>query len=74
MSTTTTLSVGGMTCGHCVSAVRQELGTLPGVHEVTVDLVAGGTSQVQVVSDFPLERDAIADAIDEAGYTLSDQP
>jgi len=74
MSTTTTLSVSGMTCGHCVSAVRQELGTLPGVHDVTVALVTGGLSQVQVVSDGPLEHDAVVAAIDEAGYTLSDQP
>jgi len=72
MATTTTLSVSGMTCGHCVSAVQQELGALPGVQDVTVDLVAGGVSLVQVVSDAPLERDAVAAAVDEAGYALRD--
>ncbi len=42
MSETTTIQVAGMTCGHCVSAVTEELTQLPGVTDVTIDLVAGG--------------------------------
>ena len=42
MSTTTTYLVTGMTCGHCVAAVTEEIGRLDGVSDVDVDLVAGG--------------------------------
>jgi len=60
-----------MTCEHCAKAVSSELGLLSGVLGVQVDLVADGVSAVTVVSDIPLERTAIADALDEAGdYTL----
>lgn len=70
MSTTTTYAVSGMTCGHCVNAVTEELQSLPGVREVSVDLTAGGTSSVRVVSDSPLPEDAVRAAVDEAGYEL----
>ena len=51
MSTTASYSVSGMTCGHCVSAVTEEIGKLDGVTGVEVDLVAGGESRVTVTSD-----------------------
>ena len=66
-----TYAVTGMTCGHCVSAVRQELGALPGVTAVEVDLVAGGVSTVSVTSAAALSDDAVAAAVDEAGYALA---
>lgn len=72
--TTTTYGVTGMTCNHCVTAVTEELSALPGVREVTVDLVAGETSPVHVVSDQPLDEQQVRDAVDEAGYTLSGTP
>jgi len=60
-----------MTCEHCSEAVSTELGLLPGVRSVQVDLVADGVSAVTVVSDVTLERTAIVEALDEAGdYTL----
>lgn len=62
--------VEGMTCGHCVSAVTQELTRLPGVRGVDVDLVAGGVSTVVVTSDRPLADEDARAAIHEAGYTL----
>jgi copper chaperone len=65
---TTTYHVEGMTCGHCVSAVHQEISTLPGVAEVTVDLPTG---QVTVTSDRDVPREEIATAVDEAGYQLA---
>ncbi len=67
---TITYTVSGMTCGHCVAAVTEEVGALPGVTGVTVDLVAGGNSKVQVVSDRELDLAAVAEAVDEAGYQL----
>jgi len=73
MSTSTVYDVTGMTCGHCVSAVTQELQELPGVTEVDVDLNAGGVSHVRVVSDAPLDQASVAAAVDEAGYELADQ-
>ena len=59
-----------MTCGHCVSAVTEELTQLPGVTDVTIDLVAGGTSPVTVTSEQPLDDATVAAAVDEAGYEL----
>lgn len=69
--TTETYNVTGMTCGHCVASVESELRAVPGVTDVTVDLVAGGTSAVTVTSDAPLGRDDVAAAVDEAGYALA---
>lgn len=70
--TTDTYAVTGMTCGHCASAVTSELKSLEGVSEVTVDLVAGGTSSVTVTSDQPLDDTTVAAALEEAGdYQLA---
>lgn len=68
--TVETYGVAGMTCGHCVKAVTDEVSELPGVTGVTVNLVAGGTSSVTVTSDAPLDHDDVAAAVDEAGYSL----
>ena len=58
--------VSGMTCGHCVSAVSEEVGRVPGVQAVAVDLESG---QVTVTgADYRDEQ--IAAAVDEAGYAL----
>ena len=70
-STTTTYGVTGMTCGHCVTAVTEELRALPGVVDVEVDLAVGGVSRVTVVSAAPLAESAVASAVDEAGYELA---
>ncbi|MEU8225488.1 heavy-metal-associated domain-containing protein [Kribbella sp. NPDC048915] len=70
MSTTTTYSVAGMTCGHCTAAVTEELSKLVGVQDVKIDLVAGGTSAVQVTSESALDEAAVREAVDEAGYEL----
>ena len=52
---TTTYTVTGMTCGHCVSAVTEEVTKLPGVIDVQVDLPAGA---VKVASEQPLDDTA----------------
>jgi copper chaperone CopZ len=65
--TTTTLTVSGMTCGHCVAAVTDELTRLAGVRTVEVDL---GSGQVTIASDAPLDGPAVAAAVDEAGYEV----
>jgi copper chaperone len=65
---TSTYTVTGMTCGHCVSAVSEEVGALPGVTEVQVDLPTGA---VTVTSDMLLDDAAVAAAVEEAGYELA---
>ena len=65
--TRTTYRVEGMTCEHCVRAVRDEVGGLAGVTDVQVDLATG---EVAVTSAAPLEERAVRDAVDEAGYEL----
>jgi len=64
---TKSYTVTGMTCGHCTSAVTEELSALAGVRKVDVDLTAGGTSTVTVSSDAPLTDEQVAAALDEAG-------
>jgi copper chaperone CopZ len=54
-----------------VSAVTEEIGRIPGVVGVTVALVAGGTSDVHLTSDRPLDDSQVRDAVDEAGYELA---
>ena len=71
MSTTMTLPVVGMTCGHCVQAVTQELTALDGVQDVAVELVPGGDTLVTVTSAAPLDDAAVRAAIDEAGYDIA---
>lgn len=68
---TTTYSVAGMTCGHCVSAVSAEVGKLAGVSAVDIELVTGGASAVRVTSDAELALDDVRAAVDEAGYELA---
>lgn len=69
---TQTFAVTGMTCGHCVNAVSSELKEIPGVTDVTIELVAGGTSTVDVTSDAPVSESDVATALDEAGdYRLA---
>ena len=68
---TTTFTVDGMTCGHCVHAVTTELSALDGVTDVRVELVAGGSSPVTVTSEAPLADDTVAAAVVEAGYAVT---
>lgn len=68
---TTTLKLSGLTCGHCVAHVTEELETIEGVKDVSVILNAGGQSTATVVSDVVLDDDALREAVSEAGnYTL----
>ena len=69
MAVTSTYTVTGMTCGHCVQAVTGELSALPGVDDVQVDLATGA---VTVTSEAPLADEAVRAAVDEAGYELAD--
>ena len=67
MSTTTTITVDGMTCGHCVNAVQTEVGKIEGVTDVNVDLASG---QVTIVADPAPDAGALREAVEEAGYEI----
>ncbi len=60
-------TVLGMTCEHCVAAVGMEVGAVPGVSSVDVDLASGAL----VVSGEGLDGDAVRAAVEAAGYSLA---
>jgi len=63
---TTTIKVGGMSCGGCVASVTKVLSELPGVAKVDVVLEPG---QATVEFDSgQVSRDALCAAIDDAGF------
>jgi copper chaperone len=65
---TRSISVTGMSCDHCARAVRAEVGKLPGVAGVDVDVAAG---RVLITAE-PLPDDAaLREAIEEAGYEFA---
>jgi copper chaperone len=67
-SNTTTLTVTGMTCSHCVAAVTSELSKLDQVTRVQIDLVTG---LVTVDSDQPADLATMTAAVERAGYTVA---
>ncbi|GAB3793673.1 cation transporter [Nocardioides ungokensis] len=68
MSNVSTWTVAGMTCGHCVASVSEEIAEIDGVEAVDVVLETGA---VTVTSTTPLDRAAVEAAVDEAGYALT---
>jgi copper chaperone len=66
--TTTTYTVTGMTCGHCVASVTEEVQEIPGVEDVKIDLPTGA---VTITSAEPLADDAVRAAVEEAGYKVA---
>ena len=65
----TTYTVEGMTCGHCVAAVTEEVKQIPGVTDVAVTLEDG---RLVVTSTDPVNFDRVVEAVAEAGdYTLA---
>lgn len=68
MSETSTYTVTGMTCGHCVASVTEEISELEGVENVDVTLESG---QVTVTSSQPLDPASVRAAVEEAGYALA---
>ena len=68
MSSTRTFTVSGMTCGHCVASVTEEVSGIPGVEDVDVVLETGA---VTVTSAEPVDDAAVQAAVEEAGYQLA---
>ncbi|GAA1477476.1 heavy-metal-associated domain-containing protein [Nocardioides aestuarii] len=65
---TQTFTVTGMTCGHCVASVTEEVSEVAGVEDVDVVLESG---QVTVTSAEPVDESAVRAAVEEAGYQLA---
>jgi copper ion binding protein len=63
-----TWTVTGMTCGHCVASVTEEVSEVAGAQDVAVDLETG---LLTVTSDEPLDDDAVRAAVEEAGYQVA---
>lgn len=57
-------TVTGMTCGHCVMHVKEEVSAIPGVTDVAVTLADG---KLEVTSEAPIDFDRIVEAVAEAG-------
>jgi len=66
--TTSTYTVTGMTCEHCVASVTEEVSEIPGVTAVDVSLETGALT-VTAAGDVP--DAAVAAAVAEAGYQLA---
>jgi copper chaperone len=61
--------VSGMTCGHCVASITEEVQEVSGVEDVSVDL----ETKLVTVSGTGVEDSAVRNAIVEAGYSV-DEP
>jgi copper chaperone len=59
-------SIAGMTCGHCVMSVREEVEAIAGVGAVDVDLASGRLS----ITGDQISDDAVKAAVAEAGYEV----
>jgi copper chaperone len=68
MSETRTYTVTGMTCGHCVASVTEEVQEIPGVQEVDVVLETG---TLTVTGETDLDDTSVRHAVEEAGYQLA---
>lgn len=64
---TATYTVAGMTCGHCVASVTEEVAEVAGVTGVDVELESG---HLTVSSAGPIDDEQIRAAVVEAGYEL----
>jgi len=66
---THTYHIGGMSCGGCVSAVKQKLSGVPGVTTVTVDL---GKKEAEIISSQEIKTDILRNAFSNTHYTISE--
>lgn len=60
-------TVQGMTCAHCVAAVSEQVGDIPGVEQVEVDLESGSLT----FQGGDIDPSAVRAAVEEAGYSLA---
>jgi copper chaperone len=63
----TEVEIEGMSCEHCVAAVKSALARVPGVKDARVTV-----GRAVLVSDAPVSRDAVANAVADEGYRVRD--
>ena len=68
-SLTHTYHIGGMSCGGCVSSVKQKLSGVPGVTSVTIDL---GKKEAEIISSKEMETEILRRAFSNTHYTISE--
>lgn len=61
----TEFEIEGMSCEHCVRAVKNALLRVPGVRDARVEV-----GRAVVISDVPVSRDAVANAVADEGYRV----
>ena len=69
MTTTTTFTVTGMTCGHCVAAVTDEVAKLDARPAASTSISPPAPSPC--TPTVPVDPAAFAAAVDEAGYEVT---
>ena len=69
--TTSTFFITGLTCDHCVNAIKEEVGEIAGVTNIEVELVKGGKSTLTIEADRPLTKIDIASEIAEASESYA---
>lgn len=68
MTVSQTFRVEGMTCDHCVAAVREEVSRVKGVAEVDVELATG---RLTIIADDAIDTDEVRAAVRNAGYEIA---
>lgn len=68
-SLTQTYHVGGMSCGGCVSTVKQKLSSVPGVTSVSIDLEK---KEAEISTSKEVQTDALQQAFSNTHYTISE--
>ena len=63
---TETLTIEGMSCNHCVRAVREALGGLSGVEVENVEI---GAARVRYGAE-EVDRNRLIEAVEEEGFTV----
>ncbi len=64
-----TYHIGGMSCGGCVSTVKNKLSAVPGVTSVKVDLAK---KQAQITSSQAIEAETLKEALKNSGYSIAE--
>ena len=66
MSESSTYTVTGMTCGHCVASVTEEVSEIPGVQDIQV---SAQTGKLNVTAEGEIDDAKVLAAVEEAGYS-----
>ena len=65
-----TIKIGGMSCGHCVSAVTRALSALPGLADVQVELKPGSASWTDADPAKPADAEKVREVVRDLGFEV----